>query len=71
MVTAATGGEAGAGAVVPPPSSWRIGSLVLVEAKLGRIALHLACALRTGRFVWHWHGIVRFVRKHPESLRAL
>jgi hypothetical protein len=23
------------------------------------------------RTLWHWSGIVRFVRKHPERLRAL
>ena len=27
--------------------------------------------LLTRRTLWHWRGIVRFVRKHPESLRAL
>jgi N-acetylglucosaminyl-diphospho-decaprenol L-rhamnosyltransferase len=25
----------------------------------------------TRRTLWHWRGIVRFVRKHPERLRAL
>jgi GT2 family glycosyltransferase len=25
----------------------------------------------TRRTLWHWHSILRFVRKHPESLRAL
>ena len=25
----------------------------------------------TRRTLWHWAGIVRFVRKHPETLRAL
>jgi N-acetylglucosaminyl-diphospho-decaprenol L-rhamnosyltransferase len=25
----------------------------------------------TRRTLWHWHSIARFVRKHPESLRAL
>ena len=25
----------------------------------------------TRRTLWHWRGILRFVRKHPESLRAL
>jgi GT2 family glycosyltransferase len=25
----------------------------------------------TRRTVWHWRGIARFVRKHPERLRAL
>ena len=27
--------------------------------------------LLTRRTLWHWAGIVRFVRKHPERLRAL
>jgi GT2 family glycosyltransferase len=27
--------------------------------------------LLTRRTLWHWRGIARFVRKHPESLRAL
>jgi hypothetical protein len=27
--------------------------------------------LFTRRTLWHWRGIVRFVRKHPERLRAL
>ena len=25
----------------------------------------------TRRTVWHWRGILRFVRKHPESLARL
>ena len=25
----------------------------------------------TRRTLWHWAGILRFVRKHPERLRAL
>jgi hypothetical protein len=25
----------------------------------------------TRRTLWHWRSIARFVRKHPESLRAL
>ena len=25
----------------------------------------------TRRTLWHWRGIIRFVRKHPETLRAL
>ena len=25
----------------------------------------------TRRTLWHWAGIVRFVRKHPETLRSL
>ena len=28
-------------------------------------------AFLTRRTLWHWAGIVRFVRKHPERLRAL
>ncbi len=24
----------------------------------------------TRRTVWHWRGILRFVRKHPERLRS-
>jgi GT2 family glycosyltransferase len=24
----------------------------------------------TRRTIWHWRGILRFVRKHPERLRA-
>ena len=24
----------------------------------------------TRRTLWHWRGIARFVRKHPERLRA-
>jgi GT2 family glycosyltransferase len=27
--------------------------------------------LLTRRTIWHWRGIARFVRKHPERLRAL
>jgi N-acetylglucosaminyl-diphospho-decaprenol L-rhamnosyltransferase len=27
--------------------------------------------LLTRRTLWHWRGILRFVRKHPERLRAL
>ena len=27
--------------------------------------------LFTRRTLWHWRSILRFVRKHPESLRAL
>jgi hypothetical protein len=25
----------------------------------------------TQRTLWHWRGILRFVRKHPERLKAL
>jgi hypothetical protein len=25
----------------------------------------------TRRTLWHWASILRFVRKHPESLRSL
>jgi GT2 family glycosyltransferase len=27
--------------------------------------------LLTRRTLWHWRGVARFVRKHPERLRAL
>jgi GT2 family glycosyltransferase len=27
--------------------------------------------LLTRRTLWHWRGVLRFVRKHPERLRAL
>ena len=27
--------------------------------------------LATRQTLWHWRGIVRFVRKHPERLKAL
>jgi hypothetical protein len=27
--------------------------------------------LLTRRTLWHWRGMARFVRKHPERLRAL
>ena len=27
--------------------------------------------LLTRRTLWHWRGILRFVRKHPERLKAL
>jgi len=27
--------------------------------------------LLTRRTIWHWRGVLRFVRKHPERLRAL
>ena len=27
--------------------------------------------LLTRRTLWHWRGIARFVRKHPERLKAL
>ena len=28
-------------------------------------------AILTRRTLWHWRGILRFVRKHPERLKAL
>jgi hypothetical protein len=31
----------------------------LSQFSLGRIALHLLCALRTGHWAWHGKGIVR------------
>jgi len=27
--------------------------------------------LLTRKTLWHWRGIARFVRKHPERLKAL
>jgi GT2 family glycosyltransferase len=32
---------------------------------------HTDRRLLTRRTLWHWRGILRFVRKHPERLRAL
>jgi GT2 family glycosyltransferase len=36
-----------------------------------RYAAEIDRRLLTRRTLWHWRGIVRFVRKHPERLRAL
>lgn len=31
----------------------------------GRIALHVIVALKTGHYLWHWHGIAReLTRQH-------
>jgi GT2 family glycosyltransferase len=35
-----------------------------------RYAAEIDHKLLTRRTLWHWRGIARFVRKHPESLRA-
>jgi GT2 family glycosyltransferase len=36
-----------------------------------RYAAEIDRKLLTRRTIWHWRGIARFVRKHPERLRAL
>jgi GT2 family glycosyltransferase len=36
-----------------------------------RYAAEIDRRLLTRRTLWHWRGMVRFVRKHPERLRAL
>ena len=36
-----------------------------------RYAAEIDRKLLTRRTLWHWRGIARFVRKHPERLRAL
>jgi GT2 family glycosyltransferase len=36
-----------------------------------RYAAEIDQRLLTRRTLWHWRGIARFVRKHPERLRAL
>jgi N-acetylglucosaminyl-diphospho-decaprenol L-rhamnosyltransferase len=36
-----------------------------------RYAAEIDRRLLTRRTLWHWRGIARFVRKHPERLRAL
>ena len=36
-----------------------------------RYAAAIDRKLLTRRTLWHWRGIARFVRKHPERLRAL
>jgi GT2 family glycosyltransferase len=36
-----------------------------------RYAAEIDRRLMTRRTLWHWRGIARFVRKHPERLRAL
>jgi hypothetical protein len=32
---------------------------MLVEYRIGRVVLHLVCALRDHHLRWHWHGIRR------------
>jgi GT2 family glycosyltransferase len=46
---------------------WYVPSAV-VEHRLGMMT---GRRFFTRRTVWHWRGILRFVRKHPERLRAL
>jgi N-acetylglucosaminyl-diphospho-decaprenol L-rhamnosyltransferase len=36
-----------------------------------RYAAEIDRGLLTRRTLWHWRGIARFVRKHPERLLAL
>src|SRR5258708_31182394 len=38
--------------------------LKLAEDGLGRVALHLFLAIRTGRYLWHTHGILREFGHH-------
>jgi GT2 family glycosyltransferase len=46
---------------------WYVPSAVVVHA-YDRVVDR---RLLTRRTLWHWRGILRFVRKHPERLRAL
>jgi hypothetical protein len=39
-------------------------ALKLAGHGLGRVALHLLLALRTGRYHWHIHGIMRELGHH-------
>jgi len=48
-------------------SCWYVPSAV-VEHEHQAVTDH---RLFTRRTLWHWRGILRFVRKHPERLRAL
>jgi hypothetical protein len=34
----------------------------LAELSLGRIVLHLVCACRDHKLLWHWRGILREIR---------
>ena len=36
----------------------------VAEDGLGRVALHLVLAVRTGRYLWHMHGILREFGHH-------
>ena len=38
--------------------------LKLAEDGLGRVVLHLILAVRTGRYFWHMHGILREFAHH-------
>jgi len=38
--------------------------LKFAEDGLGRVALHLVLAVRTGRYLWHMHGILREFGRH-------
>jgi N-acetylglucosaminyl-diphospho-decaprenol L-rhamnosyltransferase len=46
---------------------WYVPAAVVTHA----YAAEIDRKLLTRRTLWHWRGIARFVRKHPERLRAL
>ena len=46
---------------------WYVPAALVVH----RYAAEIDHRLLTRRTLWHWRGIARFVRKHPERLRAL
>jgi GT2 family glycosyltransferase len=46
---------------------WYVPAAVVIH----RYAAEIDRRLLTRRTLWHWRGIARFVRKHPERLRAL
>jgi N-acetylglucosaminyl-diphospho-decaprenol L-rhamnosyltransferase len=46
---------------------WYIPAAV-VQHRLEDVTLHRFFTRRT---IWHWRGMIRFVRKHPERLRVL
>jgi GT2 family glycosyltransferase len=46
---------------------WYVPDAVVTHA----YAAEIDHRLLTRRTLWHWRGILRFVRKHPERLRAL
>jgi N-acetylglucosaminyl-diphospho-decaprenol L-rhamnosyltransferase len=46
---------------------WYVPGAIVLH-RLGEYTLHKFWTRRT---VWHWRGIARFVRKHPERLKSL
>lgn len=42
-----------------PPTAMKTSDLQLSLSRTGRILLHLKCIARSGRFHWHFQGIVR------------